>query len=77
MLNYSETQNQMVYNLTNLDRQERYREDVKTLHKCGIDIIKVNYFVNLYLADINKLITQQINNVKDIWAYQRRITKIT
>ena len=57
MLNYSETQNQMVYNLTNLDRQERYREDVKTLHKCGIDIIKVNYFVNLYLADINKLIT--------------------
>ena len=67
MLNYSETQNQMVYNLTNLDRQERYREDVKTLHKCGIDIIKVNYFVNLYLADINKLITQRINNVKDIF----------
>ena len=67
ILNYSETQNQMVYNLTNLDRQERYREDVKTLHKCGIDIIKVNYFVNLYLADINKLITQRINNVKDIF----------
>ena len=55
------------YNLTNLDRQERYREDVKTLHKCGIDIIKVNYYVNLYLADINKLITQRINNVKDIF----------
>ena len=39
MLNYSETQNQMVYNLTNLDRQERYREDVKTL----INIICFNY----------------------------------
>ena len=67
MLNYSETQNQMVYNLTNLDRQERYREDVKILNKNGIDIIKVNYFVNLYLADINKLITQRINNIKDIF----------
>ena len=67
ILNYSETQNQMVYNLINLDRQERYREDVKTLNKSGVDIIKVNYFVNLYLADINKLITQRINNVKDIF----------
>ena len=67
MLNYSETQNQMVYNLTNLDRQERYREDVKTLNKNGVDIIKVNYFVNLYIADINKLITQRINNIKDIF----------
>ena len=67
MLNYSETQNQMVYNLTNLDRQERYREDVKILNKKGVDIIKVNYFVNLYLADINKLIAQRINNIKDVF----------
>ena len=33
ILNFSETENEMRYNLTNIDRQERFREDVKTLSK--------------------------------------------
>ena len=67
ILNFSETENEMRYNLTNIDRQERFREDVKTLSKNGVDIIKVNYHVNQYLADLNKLIAQRINNVKSIF----------
>ena len=67
ILNFSETENEMRYNLTNIDRQERFREDVRTLSKNGVDIIKVNYHVNQYLADLNKLIAQRINNVKSIF----------
>ena len=67
ILNFSETENEIRYNLCNIDRQERFREDVKTLHKNDVDIIKVNYHVNQYLADLNKLIAQRINDVKGIF----------
>ena len=67
ILHFSETENEIRYNLCNIDRQDRFREDVKVLHKNDVDIIKVNYHVNQYLADINKLIAQRINDVKGIF----------
>lgn len=67
MLNYTNTERNIVFNLQNLDRQEIYKEDIKTLSKNDINIIKVNYKVNRYLADINSLISQRINTVKDLF----------
>ena len=67
ILHFSETENEIRYNLCNIDRQDRFREDVKVLHKNDVDIIKVNYHVNQYLADLNKLIAQRINDVKGIF----------
>ena len=67
ILNFSETESEIRYNLCNIDRQDRFREDVKVLNKNDVDIIKVNYHVNQYLADINKLVAQRINDVKGIF----------
>ncbi len=67
MLNYTNTERNIVFNLQNLDRQEIYKEDVRTLAKNDINIIKVNYKVNRYLVDINSLISQHILNVKDLF----------
>ena len=67
MLNYTNTERNIVFNLQNLDRQEIYKEDIKTLSRNDINIIKVNYKVNRYLADINMLIAQRINTVKDLF----------
>ncbi len=67
MLNYTNTERNIVFNLQNLDRQEIYKEDIKILSKNDINIIKVNYKVNRYLADINMLIAQRISTVKDLF----------
>lgn len=67
MLNYTSTERNIVFNLQNLDRQEIYKEDIKTLQKYDIDIVKANYKVNKYLADINMLIVQRIANIKDLF----------
>lgn len=67
MLNYTNTERNIVFNLQNLDRQDIYKDDIKTLAKNDINIIKVNYKVNRYLADINALIAQRINTVKDLF----------
>ena len=67
MLNYTNTERNIVFNLQNLDRQEIYKDDIKTLSKYDINIIKVNYKVNRYLADINMLIAQRITMVKDLF----------
>lgn len=67
MLNYTNTERNIVFNLQNLDRQEIYKEDIKILSKNDINIIKVNYKVNRYLADINMLIAQRISTVKELF----------
>ncbi len=67
MLNYTNTERNIVFNLQNLDRQEIYKDDIKTLIKNDINIIKVNYKVNRYLADINALIAQRITTIKDLF----------
>lgn len=67
MLNYSNTERSIVFDMINLDRQDIYREDVRRLQKLDIYIIKANYKVNRYLADINNLIAQRITDVKDLF----------
>ena len=67
MLNYTNTERNIVFNLQNLDRQEIYKDDIKTLTQNDINIIKVNYKVNRYLADINALIAQRIATIKDLF----------
>ena len=67
MLNYTNTERNIVFNLQNLDRQEIYKDDIKTLTQNDINIIKVNYKVNRYLADINALIAQRITTIKDLF----------
>lgn len=67
MLNFANTERNIVYNMLNLDRQDLYKDDVATLRKYGLEIIKVNYKVNKYLADINMLISQRISTVKDMF----------
>lgn len=79
MIHYQETHNQIKYELKNLDRQDLYIEDIKTLRANGLEIIKANYKVNSYIADINKIISDRINNVKDFfpewikWEYIRNL----
>ena len=53
MIHYQKTHNQIKYELKNLDRQDLYIEDIKTLRANGLEIIKANYKVNSYIADIN------------------------
>jgi len=67
MLNYTNTERNIVFNMQNLDRQDIYKEDIKTLSQNDINIIKVNYKVNRYLADINLLISQRIVTIKDLF----------
>ncbi len=67
MLNYTNTERNIVFNMQNLDRQDIYKEDIKTLSQNDINIIKVNYKVNRYLADINMLISQRVGTVKDLF----------
>lgn len=66
MLNYVNTYNDVVYNMKNLDKQYLYKGDISTLYKNGVDFIKANYRVNSYIADINKLISNRINNIKEL-----------
>lgn len=67
MLNFASTERNIVYNMMNLDRQELYKDDIAVLRKYDIEIIKANYKVNKYLADINMLISQRIPTVKELF----------
>ena len=67
MLHYTNTERNIVFNLQNLDRQEIYKDDIRTLSNYNINIIKANYKVNRYIADINSLIAQKIGDVKDLF----------
>ena len=67
MLNFSNTERSIVFDLVNLDRQEIYKEDIKTLQRLDISIVKANYRVTRYIADLNILIAQRISEVKDLF----------
>ena len=67
MLNFTNTERSIVYDLKNLDSQPIFKDDIKTLQKLDINIIKANYRVNRYIADLNALIAQRITDVKDLF----------
>ncbi len=78
MQKFKKTDDEMRFNLKNLDRLEWYdRDNIRQLEKWGINIIKVNYRSEKYMVDITKLISENIDKCKDLfydwinWAYIR------
>ena len=67
MLNYTSTDNNIRFNMMNLDRMEIYNDDVRVLERHGIYIVKANCRVEKYIMDINLLISQRISSVKDLF----------
>ena len=67
MLNYLSTERDIVYNMKNLDRIDIFKDDIKTLAKNDIYVVKANCRVNKYIVDINTLISQHISGVKDLF----------
>lgn len=77
---FKKTDDEMRFNLKNLDRLEWYdRDNIRQLEKWGIPIIKVNYRAEKYMQDINDLISRNIDKCSDIfydwvnWAYIREL----
>ena len=64
MLHFIEASRKMKYDLKGLDDFEWSKADIKTLAREEIYIIKNNRDVNGYIADINKLIVDRINNIR-------------
>lgn len=77
LLNYTQTERSIMFDMQNIDKQPMYKDDVKTLYDYGLSIVKANCRTNKYIIDINRLITDRINNVKDVfpewinWEYIR------
>ncbi len=79
--NYGKIANEMRYNVKNLHTLPDYvpTECINELQQDGISIIKSNYKLNQYIIDINRHITNRINNCKEIfpiwikWAYIRNL----
>ena len=67
MLNYTSTDNNIRFNMINLDRMDIYSEDIKILERKGVYIVKANCRVERYIMDINLLISQRISLVKDLF----------
>lgn len=67
MSTYINTENSIKYELKNLDRQEIYIEDIKILEENDVHIIKANHRVNEYLVDINGLIGNRLESIKELF----------
>ena len=75
---FKDTDQEMRYNLKNLDRLEWYNKDeIKKLHEWGIELIKPNYRAEKYMNDLCELIAANIDNCSSLfydwvnWAYIR------
>lgn len=81
ILNFTNIHNAMKFDMKNLDTLPDFidQQDIKYLRKNGIEIIKVNYRLSAYLADMNKYISENINACKDIfpiwveWKYLKEL----
>ncbi len=67
MLYFSRTEREMRNELKNLDRQSTYSEDINILYSKNVNIIKANYTVNKYLADINLLINNRLEKIRPLF----------
>lgn len=77
---YKKTDNEIRYNLKNLNTLEWYdNENIKQLEEWGIPIIKANYRAEKYMLDINELIAKHIEDCKALypdwceWSYIREL----
>ena len=65
---FKKTDNEMWYNLMNLDRLEWYDHDnIKQLAKWGINVIKPNYRAEQYMHDLTKLISENIDACSELF----------
>ncbi len=67
MLYFSQTEREMRNELKNLDRQPTYSEDINILYSKNVDIIRANYTVNKYLADINMQINNRLEKIRPLF----------
>ena len=79
-LKFKKTDNEMRYNLMNLNTLEWYdHENIEQLQKWNISIIKANYRSDKYMLDLNTLIASHIDNVASLfpdwveWKYIREL----
>lgn len=77
---FKKTDDEMRFNLMNLDRLEWYDKDnIRQLEKWGISIIKVNYRSDKYMQDFTELISRNIDKCADLfydwvnWSYIREL----
>lgn len=80
MLKYRKTDDEIRYNLMNLDRLDWYdKENIKQLEKWGIQVIKPNQRAEQYMLELSRLITEHIDACADLfydwvkWAYIREL----
>lgn len=79
--NYGAINKAFTYDLKNLHTLPEYvpTECIDQLEMDGISIIKANYKLNQYIIDINKHVTNRINNIKSLfpiwlkWEYIREL----
>ena len=68
MLNFKKTDQEMKYNVTNIDRLPWFdSENIKLLTDWGIDIIKLNYTAAKYNVLFNKIISEQIGSCRELF----------
>ena len=80
MQKFKKTDDEMRYNLKNLNKLEWYDNDnIKQLEKWGIQIIQPNYRSEKYMQEFNRLISENIDNCQGLfpdwinWGYIKDI----
>ena len=68
MMNFKKTDTEMKYNLTNIDKLEWFdRENIAQLEKWGFQIVKPNYTSSKYAELINRLISENMANCRELF----------
>lgn len=68
MLKFKATDNELRYNLNNIDKIEWFdHENIKQLENWGVQIVLVNKLAVDYTLQFNKLISEHINDCRDIF----------
>lgn len=66
--NFYNVDNEMVYNLSNLDRMSYFsQKEIEQLHKWGIQVIQTNYRAEKYIIHITRLIDKNIDECKKLF----------
>lgn len=80
MQKFKKTDEEIRYNLMNLDRLEWYDKDnIRQLEKWGIQVIKTNQRAEKYMLELTRLISEGIDQCADLfydwvnWAYIREL----
>ena len=68
MQNFKNTDNEIIYNLKNIDRMEWFdQDDIKNLMKLGIPVIQINCRAEKYSEHFCKLINDNIDSCRELF----------